>query len=133
MSTTTQACITPHASHAFVTRGEQDSDVNNCYDSQPSKLFAVDHQTGDLLTDLDAAGMLGAGRIKSARVPVLWAKDEGYHVFELLPEWGHLLAKGIKDPEVLLQFAKLRVSYRVDQRSHDLSSNLCVFDIGAPF
>jgi hypothetical protein len=107
------------------------------YNTETSEraLFAVDHQTGDILTHLNAAGMLGT--IKSVRVPVLLAKDRGYHVLELPDEWRHLLAKGIKDTEVLFQFAQLRVSYRVEEGSHDSRSqdqrSLRAFDYDVPF
>jgi hypothetical protein len=94
--------------------------MNTGYNSQPStRFFAVDHQTGALLDQLDAAGMLPINKLKSVRVPMLLPKDQGYHVLELFSEWSHLISSGVKDPEVLVQFAQLRASWRVDDECYD--------------
>jgi hypothetical protein len=83
------------------------------------RLFVVDHQTGKLFTKLDAAGMFNAGKIKSIRVPMLLANDQGYHVLELPSELCDLMSSGVEDPEVLIQYAQLRGSWRVDDESYD--------------
>jgi hypothetical protein len=87
--------------------------MNSDYQQSSKQVtFAVDHRTRTFLYTLDAAGMVPDRSFKSIRAPVLWPQDEGYHVFELPPEWAHLLHE-IRDPDVLLQFAQHKVSYRI--------------------
>jgi hypothetical protein len=85
------------------------------------RTLVVDHETGKLLTlPRDAFGMFNASKIKTVRVPVLLANDDGFHVLELSWElWDHILS-GVKDPDVLMQYARLRESWRVeDDESYD--------------
>src|SRR5689334_22697739 len=82
------------------------------------RLFLVDHQTGKLFTQLDAAGMFNAGKIKSVRVPMLLANDQGWHLLELSSELCDLISSGVENPEVLMQYAQLRASWRVDDESY---------------
>jgi hypothetical protein len=82
------------------------------------KHIIVDHQTGKLFTQLDAGGMFDAG-IKSVRVPVLLANDHGYHMVELPSEWCDRILSGVEDPDVLMQYAQLRGSWRVNDESYD--------------
>src|SRR5690349_4906254 len=80
------------------------------------KLFAVDHQTGKLITQLDdTAGMF----YESVRVPMLLGYQQGYHVLELPSEWCPLISSGLEHPGVLMQYAQLRSSWRVDEPSYD--------------
>src|SRR5690349_7705602 len=85
------------------------------------RTLVVDHETGKLLElPRDAAGMFNASKIKIVRVPMLLANDRGLHVIELSLElWDHILS-GVKDPDVLMQYAQLRESWRVeDDESYD--------------
>jgi hypothetical protein len=85
-----------------------------------TRTFVVDPGTGEVLTfPRDAVGMINASKIKIVRVPVLLANHQGLHVLELSSELCDLILSGVGDRDVLMQYAQLRESWRVDDESYD--------------